>query len=364
MSLTVRLGRIQAVMMKEFRQLSRDRLTFAMVIMVPLLQLLLFGYAINTKVRHIPVALVDQAQTGDSRGLSARLEASGLVTFSERLLLPSEAESAIKAGRVRAALVLPADLSRRRQDDRPLGQWLVDGTDPLLAAALLRQASLPEVPERPDAHASFAVTLLFNPEQRAAVNIIPGLIGVILTMTMVLFTALAVVRERERGNLEWLITTPVTPMELMIGKIVPYIFAGLVQLVIILVLGVVLFNLPVNGSPLQLLLATLLFIAASLVLGLVISTLARNQLQAMQMTVFVLMPSILLSGFMFPYDGMPEAARWLAEALPATHYMRLARGVLLRDADLATLAPDALWLAGFTVLGLMLAASRFRKRLD
>ncbi|NHH99935.1 MULTISPECIES: ABC transporter permease [Oceanimonas] len=364
MNLLIRLRRIQAITVKEFRQLSRDRLTFAMVIMVPLLQLLLFGYAINTKVRHIPAALVDQAQTAGSRALAARLEAGGLVVFRERLVRPADAEAAITAGRVKAALVLPVDLARRRQDERPLGQWLVDGTDPLLANALLRQAALPEISQAPGRNAPFAVTLLFNPEQRAAVNIIPGLIGVILTMTMVLFTALAVVRERERGNLEWLITTPVSPMELMIGKIVPYIFAGLVQLVLILALGVALFDVPINGSPLQLLLATLLFIAASLVLGLVISTLARNQLQAMQMTVFVLMPSILLSGFMFPYEGMPVAAQWLAEGLPATHYMRLARGILLRDASLASLAFDTLWLAGFTLLGLVVAARRFHKRLD
>ncbi|GAA3539769.1 ABC transporter permease [Zobellella aerophila] len=358
------LRRIQAVMVKEFRQLSRDRLTFAMVVMVPLIQLLLFGYAINTKVRDIPVALVDQAATGQSRELVARLEASQLVTFSERLAHPRDAETAIVTGRVRAALILPADLERRRQDGRPRGQWLVDGSDTLIASAILQLANLPEDPRQIRPQGNLEVTLLFNPERRAAVNIIPGLIGVILTMTMVLFTASAIVRERERGNLELLITTPVRPMELMVGKIIPYIFAGLVQLVIILGLGYFIFAVPLNGSPLQLLLATLLFIAASLVLGLVISTLAKSQLQAMQMTVFVLIPSILLSGFMFPFDGMPVAAQWLAEGLPATHYMRLARGILLRDADLQALAPDALWLGGFTLLGLGVAARRFRKRLD
>ncbi|MBM7456683.1 ABC-2 type transport system permease protein [Oceanisphaera litoralis] len=359
-----RLRRIKAITLKEFRQLSRDRLTFAMVVMVPLLQLLLFGYAINTKVRDIPVALVDQAATGQSRELVARMGASQLVVFTERFTQPHEAEAAIIAGRVRAALILPSDLERRRQDGRPRGQWLVDGTDTLIASAILQLASLPGDPEISRPQGNFAVTLFFNPDRRAAVNIIPGLIGVILTMTMVLFTASAIVRERERGNLELLITTPVTPMELMIGKIIPYIFAGLVQLVIILSLGFFIFAVPLNGSPLQLLLATLLFIAASLVLGLVISTLAKSQLQAMQMTVFVLIPSILLSGFMFPYEGMPVAAQWLAEGLPATHYMRLARGILLRDADLLALAPDALWLAAFTLLGLALAARRFRKRLD
>lgn len=358
------LRRIKAITLKEFRQLSRDRLTFAMVVMVPLIQLLLFGYAINTKVRDIPVALVDQAASSQSRELVARLGASQLVIFSERFTHPVEAEAAIIAGRVRAALILPADLERRRQDGRPQGQWLVDGTDTLIASAILQLASLPDHVRGSQPQADFEVALFFNPERRAAVNIIPGLIGVILTMTMVLFTASAIVRERERGNLELLITTPVTPMELMIGKIIPYVFAGLLQLVIILGLGFFIFAVPFNGSPLQLLLATLLFIAASLVLGLVISTLAKSQLQAMQMTVFVLIPSILLSGFMFPYEGMPVAAQWLAEGLPATHYMRLSRGILLRDADLLALAPDALWLAAFTLLGLGLAARRFRKRLD
>ncbi|WP_417614102.1 ABC transporter permease [Oceanisphaera sp.] len=358
------LRRIRAIMLKEFRQLARDRLTFAMVVMVPLLQLLLFGYAINTKVRDIPVALVDQAATSQSRDLVARLGASQLVVFSERFTHPHEAEAAIIAGRVRAALILPADLERRRQDGRPRGQWLVDGTDTLIASTILQLACLPDDPEINRPQGNFEVALFFNPQRRAAVNTIPGLIGIILTMTMVLFTSSAIVRERERGNLELLITTPVRPMELMLGKIVPYVFAGLVQLVIILSLGVLIFAVPINGSLLQLLLVTLLFIAASLVLGLVISTLAKSQLQATQMAVFVLIPSILLSGFMFPYEGMPVAAQWLAEGLPATHYMRLSRGILLRDANLQALAPDVLWLAVFTLLGLALAARRFRKRLD
>ena len=196
------------------------------------------------------------------------------------------------------------------------------------------------------------------------VNIVPGLVGVILTMTMIMFTGAAIVRESERGNMEMLITTPIRPLELMIRKNIPYIGIGLVQVVIILGLGAVLFSVRIAGSLGTLLLVTLLFIFASLSLGLVLSTVAKNQLQAMQMTIFILLPSILLSGFMFPYEGMPRGAQLIADLLPATHFMRVIRGVVLRDADVADLGPDAAWLLGFAVLGLIVAALRFRKRLD
>jgi ABC-2 type transport system permease protein len=211
---------------------------------------------------------------------------------------------------------------------------------------------------------TFEVTLYFNPEQRTAVNVVPGLVGVILTMTMIMFTSAAIVRERERGNMEMLINTPVRSLELMIGKIVPYIFIGFIQVGIILGLGYWVFSVTVTGTLVDLAVTTGLFIAASLSLGLVISTVAVNQLQAMQMTVFVLLPSILLSGFMFPYEGMPEAAQVIAEALPATHFMRVIRGVVLRDASLFELRGDLIWLALFGVVGLIVASYRFKKRLD
>ncbi|MCW8851202.1 MAG: ABC transporter permease, partial [Gammaproteobacteria bacterium] len=211
---------------------------------------------------------------------------------------------------------------------------------------------------------TFEVALFYNPEQRTAVNIVPGLVAVILTMTMIMFTSAAIVRESERGNMEMLITTPVRPIELMLGKIVPYMFIGAIQVAIILSLGNLIFDVPVNGSLWQLAAATTLFITASLTLGLVISTFAKNQLQAMQMTVFILMPSILLSGFMFPYDGMPEAAQYIAEALPATHFMRLIRGVVLRDVEIINMSFDVYWLALFTLAGLAIASLRFKKSLD
>ncbi|SDI81693.1 ABC-2 type transport system permease protein [Ferrimonas sediminum] len=359
--------RIKAIVFKELRQLSRDRITFGMVVMIPLIQLLLFGFAINTDVRNIPVAVVDQSQSVLGRVVTESVKATQVVEVKQRLATVAQAEAAIGAGRVRAALVLPSDLNQRAAQGRQLGQWLVDGSDTMVSSAILQfqfmpiaeMASFSGVKEK-----TFEVALFYNPSRRSAVNIVPGLLGVILTMTMILFTSAAIVRERERGNLELLITTPVHSLELMVAKIIPYIFIGLVQVAIILGLGVTVFGVPINGEVSQILWGTLLFIAASLTLGLVISTIATTQLQAMQMTVFVLLPSILLSGFMFPYEAMPNAAQWIAEVLPATHFMRIIRGVVLRGSDLIAMWQDALWLAGFTVIGLAVASTRFKKSLD
>ncbi|MBY5920205.1 ABC transporter permease [Ferrimonas balearica] len=378
------LSRILAIVGKELTQLSRDRMTFGMVVMIPLIQLMLFGFAINTNIRHIPVAVVDQSDTALSRILVQTISATQVVTFTEQYATIEEANEAIKGSRVRAALVIPEDLSQRlvrnqsvglgtppatdEETSRPVAHWLVDGSDTMIAAAIkgLRAMPLKELLRQPANRSvpTFEVTLFFNPEQRTAVNIVPGLVGVILTMTMIMFTSAAIVRERERGNMEMLINTPVRSIELMLGKIIPYVFIGFIQVAIILGLGYWVFHVPLGGSLASLAGITGLFIAASLSLGLVISTLATNQLQAMQMTVFVLLPSILLSGFMFPYEGMPKLAQQIAEVLPATHFMRAIRGVILRDASLADLQPDAIWLAGFTVIGLVVASLRFKKRLD
>ncbi|BDM65836.1 transport permease protein [Shewanella sp. NFH-SH190041] len=369
--------RIRAIVIKELRQLRRDRLTFGMVVMIPLIQLLLFGYAINTDVRNIPIAVVDQSQSAIGRHIIEAIRNTQVVEIRQRNHNVHQAEDAITRGDIRAALILPPDLSRRLALGKPAGQWLIDGSDTLIAAAIIRLAELPlNSPLAPHGQppalglspqamsANFTMTLYYNPEQRAAVNTVPGLIAVILTMTMILFTSAAIVRERERGNLELLFTTPIRPLELMLGKILPYILVGLIQTGIILGLGHGIFDVPNHGQPAQLLIATLLFIAASLTLGLLISTLARTQLQAMQMTIFVLLPTILLSGFMFPFEAMPPPAQWLAELLPGTHFMRLVRGIVLRGASLGDLAGDALWLLGFTLAGVVLAAARFRKRLD
>lgn len=363
------LLRIYAIVAKELRQLSRDRPTFGMIVMIPLIQLLLFGFAINTNVRHLPVALVDNSHSEIARALTADLAATQVVDFIQAYPTAEEGAQAITSGQVRATLVIPKDIAQRLSDERPIAQWIIDGSDNMVGNAVfnLRNMPQPDLNSRTPVNASkptFEMTLLYNPERRSAINIVPGLVGIILTMTMVLFTSAALVRERERGNLELLITTPIKPMELMIGKIVPYVFVGLLQMVIILGLGNLIFDVPINGQISHLLIASLFFISASLTLGMLISTVAKTQLQAMQLTVFLLIPSILLSGFMFPYEGMPAIAQWIAEALPATHFIRLIRGIVLRAADLTDLWRDLLWLLCFTLLGLLVAAKRFKKRLD
>ncbi|NCC41334.1 MAG: ABC transporter permease, partial [Gammaproteobacteria bacterium] len=344
--------RILVILTKELIQLRRDHTTLGMVIMIPLIQLVLFGYAINTNVRDIPAALVDQSNSGLGRALSQAVMATQVVRFTERHVDIAQAREAIVAGRVRAALIIPPDLSQRMarspstgagletpaatddQTSRPVAQWIVDGSDTMIASAIKGLGNMPlsELAQRPANRATptFAVALLFNPEQRTAINIVPGLVAIILTMTMVMFTSAAIVRERERGNMEMLINTPVRPIELMIGKILPYVAIGLLQTAIILLLGRLLFAVPLSGSLVALTVTTIAFIGASLALGLVLSTIATNQLQAMQMTLFILLPSILLSGFMFPYEGMPLAAQYIAEALPATHFMHAIRAVVLR----------------------------------
>jgi len=377
------LSRIKAIFFKELIQLRRDRMTFGMIVMIPLIQLLLFGYAINTNIRHIPVGVVDFSNTGLSRVLVQTIGATQVVDFVDQFTDIDSAQNAIANNQIRAVLIIPNDIAKRlarhpvlgfgspsstdELTSRPVAQWLVDGSDTVIAGAIksLRSMPLVELLDKPANRKmpTFEVTLLYNPEQRTAVNIVPGLVAIILTMTMIMFTSAAIVRERERGNLEMLITTPVRSIELMIGKIIPYLFIGSIQVLIILGLGHYLFLVPINGSLLQLAGATLLFITASLTIGLIISTIAKNQLQSMQMTVFILLPSILLSGFMFPYEGMPKFAQYIAEALPATHFLRLIRGVVLRDVEIVNMAPDVSWLALFTIVGLIIASLRFKKRL-
>ena len=378
------LRRIQAIVFKELLQLKRDKMTFGMVIMIPFIQLLLFAYAINTNVRDIPVGIIDHSQTGLSRVLTQTVEATSIVKFTHQYHSIKAAQAAIDKAEVKAVFIIPKDVSQRlvrhpsvgfglppssdQETSRPIAQWLVDGSDTVIASSIksLRSMPLAELLDKPANRntPTFEVTLLYNPEQRSVVNIVPGLVGVILTMTMIMFTSAAIVREEERGNMEMLITTPLAPIELMLGKIIPYIFIGAIQVFIILGLGHLLFNVPINGGLTQLAFATFLFICASLVLGLVISTIAKNQLQSMQMTVFILLPSILLSGFMFPYEGMPIEAQYISEALPATHFIRLIRGVVLRDVAVVEMTFDMIWLIGFTVIGLLVAAIRFKKTLD
>lgn len=362
------LSRILAIVRKEVRQLRRDRLTFGMIVGVPVIQLLMFGYAINTDVRGLRTAIADQAQTHLSRELVARLGQTQVSDIVLEVATAAELEELLRSGEISIGVYLPPDFNRRVLDaNRPAVQLLVDGTDPTIfgIANQLRLMPLAFDSNSPaTAPLEFEVRGYYNPEQRTPVNIIPGLMGVILTMTMILFTAVAIVRERERGNLELLINTPVSSLELMVGKVLPYILIGMIQLALILLIGGVLFDVPVRGSTAQLYVAAALFIVANLSLGLLISTVVKTQFQAMQLTVFILLPSILLSGFMFPFAGMPWFAQWIGEILPTTHFIRLTRGIMLREANIADLMPEVFALLIFTAFAMTAAALRFRKRLD
>jgi ABC-2 type transport system permease protein len=360
--------RILAVAMKELRQLSRDRLSFGMIIGIPLMQMLLFGYAINFDVRGIRAAVVDEANTSHSRELVAELGATGVVRFLDPAPGVSELRRRLNAGEISVGVYIPADFERRQlENDRAAVQLLIDGSEPMIDGVVRGLAQVP-LPRRrgtiaPRASA-FEIRTEYNPERRTAVQIVPALIGVILNMTMVIFTAAAIVRERERGNLELLITTPVRPGELMAGKLVPYVFIGLLQTTLVLVIGAWIFDVPVNGGLLHLYAAAGLFIAATLTLGLLISTVTKTQFQAFQLAFFTMLPSILLSGFMFPFDGMPKLAQWLAQILPLTHFVEMIRGIVLRGAPITDLGTQAAKLAVFLTVALAIATLRFRKRLD
>jgi len=364
------LARVGAVFLKEVAQLREDRLTFAMVVVIPLIQLLLFGYTINTDVRNVPIAVVDDAGTSFSRQFVRDLEATQIVSVARVVATADEVAQSVEDGAYSAGLVIPADIERRYYANagEPLAQLVVDGSDTVMAGALKTLAAFPFAPGRGtyagEGSSSLSVTLLYNPEQRSALFTVPGLLGVILTMTMTMFTAIAIVREREGGNMELLIATPVQPLELMTGKLTPYMVIGMIQVVIILLLGHWLFGVEVVGSVALLGFSCLVFIFANLGLGLLISTRAPNQLGAMQMFVFFFLPSILLSGFMFPYVAMPEVAQWLAELLPMTHFLRVVRGIILRDAGLVAVTWDLVFLAGFFFFTLCLALLGFRQKLD
>lgn len=362
------LTRLLAIVHKEVRQLRRDRLTFGMIVGIPILQIVLFGYAINTDVRHLRAGVADQAHTQLARFLVQDAQASQVVDFVVQARTAQELEDSLRRGDIAVGLYIPPDFGTRLQrGTRSAAQLLIDGSDPVVLGAARRLAELPahyDTQSRPARASVFEIRGYYNPERRSAVYIVPALIGVILTMTMVLFTSVAIVRERERGNLEMLIATPVTSAELMIGKILPYILIGLLQVTIILALGIGLFNVPLAGSLADIYLAALVFIAANLTMGLLISTQAASQFQAMQMTFFFFLPSILLSGFMFPFDGMPRPAQVIAEALPLTHFVRLIRGIVLRGAEVGELVGEIGALALFTAITLTLAVLRFRKRLD
>ena len=365
--------RLFAIIVKELRQLARDRMTVAMMMGIPTLQLLLFGFAINLDVRGLQAGIVDQAQTTQSREILQAMLATGVVEPVAEAATPHELMDMVRRGEISVGIVVPPDLTRRLAEGREAVQVLVDGSDTSVQQAARQLSQMPlgnlhrplPSPRRGAASESpVSLVSFYNPERRSSVSVVPGLIGVILTMTMVLFTAVAIVRERERGNLEMLITTPLSRGELMVGKVLPYVGIGLVQTTVVLLLGMWLFAVPIRGSVVDVYLAALLLIVANLGLGLLISTGVKSQMQAMQLAFFVFLPSILLSGFMFPFAGMPKPAQWLAEVLPLTHFVRLIRGIMLRGAQLHELWIDAAALGVFTLVVMSLAILRFRKRLD
>lgn len=362
----MKLRRLWAIVLKEIRQLRRDRITLAMIVMIPVGQLVLFGYAINLNPRGLNAAIADQSNTAASRALIMDMVATGVIEPVAQAQTPQQLVEMLRQGRISVGVHVPPDFERRRIDGREVAQVMVDGSDTVVqsAAAQLAQLPIDSSVVAPRKLAPIGVVAFYNPQRRSPVNIVPGLIGVILTMTMVMFTSVAIVRERERGNMELLITTPVSRTELMIGKVLPYAVIGLIQTTVVLLLGTWLFAVPIKGSVLDVYLAAVLLILANLALGLMISTKAASQFQAMQMTVFILLPSILLSGFMFPYAGMPVAAQWLAEVLPMTHFLRLIRGVMLRGASLWELWQDVLYLTAFIAVMMSTAVARFSKRLD
>jgi len=367
-----------SIVLKEFLQLRRDRVTFAMIVGVPIVQLALFGFAINTDPKHLPTAVIAAEASPFTRSFVAAMRNSAYFDIVETLPDEAAGRRALARGDVLFVLSVPADFSRRLlRGERPSLLVEADATDPVATASALgalsglAQAVADKDLSGPLAHlngrpAAFGVVLhrLYNPEGITQYNVVPGLIGVILTMTMVMMTGLAITRERERGTMENLLATPVRPLEVMTGKIVPYVFIGLIQVSIILAAARFVFAVPFVGSLPAIYLAALLFIAANLTVGITLSSLAQNQLQAMQLAVFYFLPNILLSGFMFPFAGMPAWAQAIGNLLPLTYFNRLVRGILLKGDGWADLWPSVWPVALFTVVVMGVALRFYRRTLD
>ena len=370
-------ARLFAVMRKEFIQLRRDRLTFAMMIGVPLMQLVLFGFAINGDPRRLPTIVVAQENTVFTRSLVRAVENSGYFRIVASTDDARVADAALASGSAQFALTVPAGFARELQrGTRPQLLVEADATDPsatgnaitallqLASTALQHDLTGPLAQRSGAAPFELVVQRRYNPEGITQYNIVPGLMGVILTMTMIMMTALGITREVERGTMENLLATPVQPIEVMVGKIAPYIVIGYVQVLVILLAARFVFAVPFVGHLLVLLLGTLVFIAANLTVGITISSVARNQTQAMQMTFFFFLPSLLLSGFMFPFRGMPEWAQVIGEVMPLTHFLRIIRGVMLKGSGVKDLWPHLWPLLLFTAVVLTVGLKRFRRTLD
>ena len=368
------LRRCYAMLVKEFIQLKRDRVSFAMIVMLPVMQLMLFGYAINTTPHHLPSAVLLQEDSDLARSILKALENTAYFRFLYEVHDVDEFDNLLKSGKVLFGVEIPRGFERAvRRGDRPALLVAADATDPVAASAAIGSLGMvvqtalkhdlyigdpPEMPFEIRAHARY------NPGAASSLNIVPGLVGTILTMTMLIFTALSVTREVERGTMESLLSMPIKPVEVMFGKIVPYVLVGFLQAFLIIGIGVGLFGVPVLGNLFLLALLSTLFITTNLSIGYTISTVVQHQLQAMQMSMMFFLPSILLSGFMFPFAGMPAWAQYVGECLPLTHYLRIVRAIMLKGATMQNLRFDTLALAALKLLAMIIAVTRFRRTLD
>jgi ABC-2 type transport system permease protein len=366
--------RSYAMVVKEFIQLRRDRVSFAMIIMIPVMQLLLFGYAINTTPHNLPTAVLLQEDSDLGRSILKALQNTAYFRFTQEAHSVRELDDLLLSGRVLFAVEVPRGFERAvRRGDKPALLVAADATDPIAASSALSslgtvvQTALehdlftgdpPSMPFEIRAHARY------NPAASSRLNIVPGLVGTILTMTMLIFTALSVTREVERGTMESLLSMPIKPVEVMFGKILPYVLVGFIQATLIIGIGVLLFGVPVRGSLIMLALLSTLFITTNLSIGYTFSTIVQNQLQAMQLSMMFFLPSILLSGFMFPFLGMPVWAQYIGEGLPLTHYLRIVRAIMLKGATLQNLEYDTIALVALMLLAMTIAVTRFRRTLD
>ena len=366
--------RTGAMLLKEFLQLKRDRVTLATMISIPLMQLVLFGYAINTVPRDLPTAVLMQESSDVGRTILKALENTRYFKVTRRVRNEAEFDRVLQSGQVLFGVEIPVNFERDlRRGDRPALLVAADATDPvasgnalgalnqLVATALVNDR---EIPDSVPAPFDIRIHARYNPAQSSQLNIVPGLLGTILTLTMLIFTALSVTRETERGTMENLLSMPITPLEIMLGKIMPYVVIGFLQAATIVVAAVVLFSVPIVGNLMLLAALTTLFVATNLATGYTFSTLAQNQLQAVQMAMMYFLPNMLLSGFLFPFAGMPIWAQYVGEFLPLTHFLRIVRAIMLKGATLVDMQYDTLALAGLMGIAMVIAVTRFRRTLD
>ncbi|MGB3386653.1 MAG: ABC transporter permease [Pseudaminobacter sp.] len=378
MSAVFSFARLGALLVKEFIQMRRDRITFAMMLGVPLMQLVLFGYAINNDPKGLPAALVATSQDQYTRAMVSALETTGYYRFDHVVQSAEQAEALMAEGAVSFVVTIPSDFARRvERRDEPRILIEADATDPSVASnaistlstvasqALLREQGMQaEAAEQAKGQLQVVVHRRYNPEGISQYNIVPGLLGVILQMTMVMMTSMALTRETERGTMENLLAMPASPAEIMLGKVLPFLVIGAVQVAVVLAAATLMFSVPFVGSMPLLFSAILIFVLSLVLLGYTISTIARTQMQAMQLTFFFFLPSLMLSGFMFPFRGMPDWAQWLGEIFPLTHFIRIIRAVMLKGANLPAISAEVGALMAFVVLFAALALFRFRRTLD